>query len=190
MKLGKIGALCKSAKRFVIFNVYGEQWMSDGYAMYPLRDLPTLEEENVYTLFDIAEERRGKVQYEEKYSAPYGISLADVVEDEVALQSMPISIIYHGSVLSPIKCREGILFLDKKYLGPFDEDITLFERFYPSGKRPYIAVKRGLLLEGIIIPSDVATPELADMLTNIGELTALMCEDMSEEDYEQEELEV
>ena len=50
--------------------------------------------------------------------------------------------------------------------------MTLWERFYPESKRSYIAVKRGMLLEGIILPEDIATPELADMLVNIGEAIA------------------
>ena len=146
MKLSKIGALCKSAKRFVILNLRYGQWISDGMALYPLRDLPHLDEESVYTIFDIPEDKRSKMSYEERESIPHGLSLLDAAADEVAIQLSHVSIVYHGAIYTPIKSREGILFLDRRYLAPFDEDITLFERFYPGSNIPYIAVKRGLLL--------------------------------------------
>lgn len=190
MKLSKIGALCKGAKKIYVANLPYGQWIGDGMALYPLRDLPHLDEESIYNIFDIPEDKRSKISYEERQSLPHGLSLADSVEDEVALEFMPLNIAYRGAVLAPIKSREGILFFDRKYLAPFEDDITLFERFYPVSNIPYIAVKRGLLLEGIILPSDVATIELARMLTSIGELTALMCEDVEDEDCEQAEMDI
>lgn len=188
MKLSKIGALCKGAKRFVIVNLGYGQWISDGVGLYPLRDLPHLDEESVYTIFDIPEDKRSKMLYEERESISNGFSLLDATEDEVAVQLSPISIVYHGAVYTPIKSREGILFLDRRYLAPFDEGITLFERFYADSSIPYIAVKRGLLLEGIILPSPIASVELAETLKHIGELMALMCED--EDEAEQEEMDI
>lgn len=187
MKLSKIGALCKGAKRFIIYSAAGSQWLSDGYVLYPLVDLPHLDEESVYTIFDIPEDKRSKVHYEERTSLPYGISVADTVTDEVAVQYAPVGISYRGAVYSPVKGRGGILFIDRRYLAPFSDDITLFERYYPNSDRSYIAVKRGLLLEGIITPSDVATRELAQTLIHIGELTALAA---GEDEAEQEELDI
>lgn len=189
MKLSKIGALCKSAKRFIIYSVAGCQWLSDGYVLCPLVDLPHLDEESVYTIFDIPENKRSKIQYEERTSLPYGINVADTVADEVAVQYAPVGISYRGSIYSPVKGRGGILFIDRRYLAPFSDDITLFERFYPGSDRSYIAVKRGFLVEGIITPSDVATKELAQALIHIGELTALAAGE-DEDEAEQEEIDI
>ena len=188
MKLSKVGALCKGAKRFVIYKTWSGQWISDGYAIYPIRELPPLQEDNVYALFDIPEDKRGKVQYEEK-NVPYGINLNDGCDDEVVVQIAPISIVYHGSIITPIKGRGGILYIDRKYLSPLGDDITLYERYYPRDDRSYIVAKRGLLLEGVILPAEIATKELAKTLKHIGELTELVAGD---EDFEpeQEEMDV
>lgn len=190
MKLGKIGALCKNAKRFVVYNVASVQWISDGAALYPLRELPPLEEENIYTIFDIPEDKRGKIAFEARDNHPYGISFDDAVKGESVMQFMPITFFYHGTLLSPMKCESGILFIDRRYLAPFDDGIALYERFYPGGDRPYVAVKRGMLLEGIITPAEIATVELAEMLTQIGKLTAAIAGDDDSEEYEQEILDI
>jgi hypothetical protein len=173
MKLGKVGALCKSAKRFVIYRTWQGQWISDGCAIYPIRELPMLKEDNVFALFDIPEDKREKVQYSEG-NVPYGIDLADACDDEVVVQLSPISLVYKGAVFTPMRGRSGILYIDRKYISPFGDDITLYERYYPRSERSYIAVKRGLLLEGIILPAEIATKELSDTLKHISELTALV----------------
>ena len=187
MKLGKVGALCKGAKRFFVYKTWRDQWLSDGGAIYPIREFPMLKEDNVYTLFDIPEDKRGKMQYYED-DIPYGIAFDDACEDEVVVQLAPISIVCYGSTYSPIKGRYGILYIDRRYLGPLGDDITLYERYYPRSDKSYIAVKRGLLLEAIILPAQIATKELADILKKIGELTALVAGDDFEP--EQEEMDV
>ena len=190
MKLGKIGALCKNAKRVVIHNFDGVQWISDGCAFYPLRDLPELLEDNIYTIFDIPEEKRGKISFEEREHHPFGISFDDVIKDESPMQFMPVTFFHHGSLISPMKCKSGILFIDRRYLSPFEDGITLYERFYPDEERAYVAVKRGMLLEGIILPAEIATTQLAEMFTIIGKLTGEIATDKPSEEYEQESLDV
>lgn len=191
MKLGKVGALCKRAKRFIIYNVYGGQWISDGCAIYPLVDLPRFDEDNIYTLFDIPEDKRGKVQYDEKTGLPYGVVISDSVPDEVEVRHTFIGISYRGEVYTPVCGRGGILFIDRRYLAPFSDDITIYERYYPNSDRSYLAVKRGMLLEGVIFPSDIATQELAQTLIAIGKLTADAAGyELTEAKAEQEEMDI
>ena len=193
MKLSKIGALCKAYKRFVVYNVgNGMQWISDGYAAYPLYDLPPLEEDNVYAIFDIPEDKRGKMYFDERHDVPSGMSFADAVADEVEIKPYSIGIIWQGAIYYPCKSREGVLFIDKKYLSPFEEGTVLYERWAENGT-PYIAAKRGMLLEGVITPAGIATAELAELLCEVGNLTAAVSEggngDYAAEE-EQEEIDV
>ena len=186
MKLGKIGALCKAYKRFVVYNVgHGNQWISDGYAAYPLYELPPLSEDNVFAIFDIPEDKRGKMYFDERTDAPLGVNFADSVEDEVEIRACAIGIIWQGAIYLPFKSREGVLFVDKKYLSPFEEIPVLYERWTPGGT-PYIVAKRGMLLEGIITPAGIATSELADLLCEVVEQTAEVAVDntSSERDVE------
>ena len=192
MKLSKIGALCKGYKRFVVYNIGSSaQWISDGYAFYPLRELPRLDKENVFTIFDVAEDKRGKTFFDEKEAGALGLDFSDYAPDEVELRPCSIGIIWHGAVYLPFKSREGVLFVDKKYLSPFEEIPVLYER-WTLGGAPYIVAKRGMLIEGIITPAGIATCELADLLCEIGELTAEVAVDNApgEEEPEQEEMEL
>ena len=124
-------------------------------------------------------------------SPPLGMSFDDSVSDEVELRAYSIGIILHGAVYLPFKSREGVLFIDKKYLSPFEEIPVLYERWTPGGT-PYIVAKRGMLIEGIITPAGIATCELANLLCEIGELTAEVAVDNTprEEEPEQEEMEL
>lgn len=191
MKLSKIGALCKAYKRFVVYNVgHGMQWISDGYAAYPLCDLPPLEEDNVFAIFDIPEDKRGKMYFDERQGVPTGMSFADAVQDEVEIKPYSIGIIWQGAIYYPCKSREGILFVDKKYLSPFEDGVVLYERWAENGT-PYIAAKRGMLLEGVITPAGIATAELAELLCEVGALTEAVSEDGSGDfDAEQQEIDV
>lgn len=176
MKIRKIGALCKAYKRFVVYNVgNGMQWISDGYAAYPLYDLPPLEEDNVFAIFDIPEDKRGKMYFDERHGVPSGMSFADAVADEIEIKPYLIGIIWQGEIYYPCKSREGILFIDKKYLSPFEEGAVLYERWADNGV-PYIVVKRGMLIEGVITPAGIATAELADLMCEVGNLTAAVSE--------------
>ena len=172
MKLSKIWALCREQRRFIVYNLPGGQWISDGYATYPLMELPELSEESIYTIVDIPKDKRTEFVFERRTSEPFGISFADAVEKEYELKRVPLTLVVHGTTVLPFESRYGVLFVDKRYLIPFGDGVTLWERFFPESKRSYIAVKRGMLLEGIILPEDIATPALADMLVNIGEAIA------------------
>ena len=60
MKLSSIQQICKGAKRIELFSDPSApvQYISDGGAFYPLYGLPKMEEENVFTLFDIPEKKQ------------------------------------------------------------------------------------------------------------------------------------
>ena len=62
MKLSAIQQICKGAKRIELWSdsATRTQWISDGGAFYPLYNLPNLEAENVFALFDIPEKKQDK----------------------------------------------------------------------------------------------------------------------------------
>ena len=168
MKLSKIGALCRANKRFTVYNVgRGAQWLSDGFACYPLGDLPSLCEEEIAVIFDVPEDKRDKFYFEEKVGMPEGIDVSDRVEDERELTPIPLGIVWCDEVLLPYKSESGVLFVSKKYLAPFESIMTLYERRTKNGA-PYIAAKRGMIVEGIITPYGAATQELADIILEVG----------------------
>ena len=169
MKIQKIQQLCKAAKRIMIINdeAHGIQWISDGYCIYPLFNLPRLTRENIFALFDIPEEKQGKIFFDERDELPTGLDFSDVADGERVVSPENYSINAHGRSLAVIKGAEGGQLFDKKYLAPFDDDAVLYERCRKYG-HPYIVAKEGMFLAGVILPFE-AREELAEWLVNIGE---------------------
>ena len=174
MKLGTIEKLCKSAKRILIVNdkARGIQWISDGYCMYPLLKLPKLTAENIFAIFDIPEDKQGKIYFDEREDLPESLDALDTVDNETVVNPESNAIYSSGRLLVPFKCAEGVMLIENKYLGVFDDDVTYYVRPLPSG-RPYIVAKEGMFVSGIILPYD-AGYQLAEWLTEIGEGVGVM----------------
>ena len=139
---------------------------------------------------DIPKDKRSEYLFERREAEPNGISFADAVDREYELKRVPLQLTYQGCTTLPFESRYGVLFVDKRYLIPFGDGVTLWERFYPDSKRSYIAVKRGMLLEGIILPEDMASAQLADMLVNIGEAIAEVAAEKEKAEPKQQRLDV
>jgi len=180
MKISAIQQICKGAKRIELFSApqSSVQWISDGGAFYPLYNLPEMEEENVFALFDIPEKKQDKISFEHKHQLPQFISFADTAKSENALEFGNISIYARGRVLRPLKTSLGIIYINEKYLRPFadaENGVQLYERYTPGGE-VYIAVKEGFLLTGIILPYDIVTKEFIEELETIYKLSAVAAE--------------
>ncbi len=169
MKIQKIQSLCKSAKRIIIFNDADEgiQWISDGYCLFPLLNLPRLTEDNIYALFDIPEDKRGKIFFEEREELPKSLCFEDYFEGECAVKPEAFGIVAYGRALEIIRGAEGAILYDKKYFSVFDDDVILFERLRPAGS-PYIVAKEGMFVAGVIMPFD-PNITLKEWLTNVAE---------------------
>lgn len=180
MKLSAIQQICKGAKRIELWSdsATHTQWISDGGAFYPLYNLPNLEAENVFVLFDIPEKKQEKIFYEHKMKLPEAFCFHDCAECETALDFGTISIYKKGRVLRPLKTSLGAIYINEKYLKPFadsENGVQLYERCTAGGV-PYVAVKEGILLVGIILPYDIVTKEFVEELKVIYELSAVTAE--------------
>ena len=170
MKIGRIENLCKSAKRITIINDKSLriQWIGDGCCLYPLFKLPKLTAENIFAIFDIPEDKQGKIFFDEREELPAGLDFSDATDEEAVVTPEKCSIVAEGSTLIPIKCSTGVMLVDKKYLAPFEEDATFYERQRAKGGS-YLVVKEGMLLAGVVLPWE-RTAEIGEWLVNIGEL--------------------
>ncbi len=169
MKIQKIQQLCKSAKRIVLYNDedQGIQWISDGYCVFPLFNLPKLDEQSVYTLFDIPEDKRGKIYYSEEDELPRSLCYEDFYEGENVVKPEQFGIVAYGRSLEVIRGAEGATLYDKKYLSVFDDDVMLFERLRSNGS-PYIVAKEGMFVAGVIMPFE-PNIQLKEWLVNVSE---------------------
>lgn len=160
MKLQKIGKLCKANKRAIILErVTGQdfdgedmvqQYISDGYGIYPIYGMPELGKESLLTLFDIPKEKWNE-WYVSKYDAEEGL-VADVAEEEeIEWQFNPVVI--HDVTYRVMGTADGgILFIDQNYLSPLEE-FKEFRLRKDRGGVQYVAVKAGLLMQALIRPT-------------------------------------
>lgn len=80
-----------------------------------------------------------------------------------------------GRTLEPLKTSQGIAFINTRYLKPFsdiDAGYELYERTTAQGK-PYIAVKSGFMLLGIISPYDLVNEIFINNLDEILKLSRI-----------------
>lgn len=153
MKLSKIAAIIKRGKKIVTVNVSGTQWIGTGSCFYPLNDMPMLDRNALFALFDIPNEKRE--DYAVQVNIPHpGIVFDDAEASEALVQRGGIEIIFGGTVLSILETSQGIEFINSRLLVPFaDEEngFELYERTTEAGQT-YFAVKSGFLLLGLIWP--------------------------------------
>lgn len=170
MKLKAIAALCQRRKRFVLYDKPTEsggitQWLGDGCAAYPLDGLPFLNEDGLCRMFDITKKRREKV-FIQQIPALEEICWDDTDLRETETRDMEPCLYHEGRALLSLMTRDGILFLDKKYLSPFggeEDSVELYQR-KTTGGQPYIAAKSGLLIRGVIFPVNAANGKLVGHL--------------------------
>ncbi|GEM_PF-1899997 len=150
MLLKHIEALCKSSKIINILETdTGQQWISDGYACYPLLKMPKVNEKTVMTILNIPEEKANKftctvkLMNEEYDIEDYGTEEKEITKTWAHLKNM-----------QALKTSEGITFIHERYLKPLQDTdyLEFFERKTEAGQI-YIVAKDGLFINGLIMPS-------------------------------------
>ena len=173
MKIKAIEAICKAHKHITLCNTERGQWIGVGSAAYPLRNIPMLTEDHLFAIFDIPEDKQSRFYIESKSELPSEYDFSDATKYENLLEPYPIEISAYGGIIVPIVTSLGVVFINKKYLKPFEDSergVDLYERVNDAG-RLYIAVKDGFMLCGIILPIDIINEEFAGQLKKLYELT-------------------
>ena len=159
MKIKRVESILKARKTIITYHTADKcQWIGDGSAFYPIYNLPPLTEENIFAMFDIAESKRDKIFFAER-ELPDNLSFMGADTTEVMLERSEYAINLQGRNLEPLKTSQGVAFIDKRYLSPFentDNGYELYERTAKSGGI-YFAVKSGFLLLGIVAPYDLVS---------------------------------
>ena len=173
MKFKKIAALCNKAKNFALYDKQDSagkvsQWLGDGCAAYPLHGLPLLDEDSLCKMFDITEKKRDNLLLT-RLAWDEGISVDDTDPGEIAAEEMELGVICNGRELIPLMGREGIIFIDSKYLSPLEEEMGMLRMFErkTADKRTYIAVKAGLLIRAVIFPVEAVNDKFIDSLRDM-----------------------
>lgn len=179
MKLKKVVSLCLSSGRVQLFDhvdndgVVG-QWLGDGCAIYPLGNIPYLDEDTACAVFDITEKKRLKMMVS-KDGMPDRISVNDYDAGDRQAEDMGISVNYHGTNVQPLLVRPGneIIYIQKKYLAPLDDvmdDLQFCVREMPGGER-YVVAFVGLLIAAVIMPYEPLGEDYVKKLEDIARMT-------------------
>lgn len=173
MKLKKVISICGKSKCYRLYDKIdstGEitQWLGDGFAIYPLNGLPILDEESLCAVFDISEKQRDNMTVS-RVGMPDAVNTDDTDPEERVLKDDDFSIFYGGTELQPFKTRNGITFIQRKYLAPLEDVldmVQLYERVTPDGQS-YIAAKTGLLIAAVIFPYNVVKEKFVTRLEEV-----------------------
>lgn len=157
MKIKKIAQICAGQKTIYVHNqsCKGDlvrQWVGDGVAMYPLDDLPYMDDDALMVLFDVPPDKLDSWRVREVGLGSL-VSLDDIDPDEVDILPYDLTV-NNGRTLMPFDGgARGTLWIQQRYLAPTDDiDIVRYCARPTMGGGRVIAVKRGLVLMGIIMP--------------------------------------
>lgn len=175
MKFKKIIDLCKRSETMYLYNAEdGTQWISDGYSMFPINGMTELSIDMICRMFDISDSKREKMMTNHFLTLPESFDFSDIPISENACSIFTAELRYSGKQLVAIRTSSGIKFIEKSYLAPFDDEdksmTELYERTMQSGET-YFAVKKGLLLRGIILPIKIVSEKFVNEL----ELMSTLC---------------
>ena len=170
MNYQKIMGIFKKKGLITVYTAKDRQWISDGYAVYPLLQMPKMNEQSIRAIFDIAD----SVHIIEKAELPATVCFDDIDVTENAIFLEEIQLQPSGLDTVSFRTQAGVTFIERKYLSPIkgvndDGSIGIYERVNQETGNVYIVVKRGILLEAIIQPVKVLTK---DWVEDLNELTA------------------
>lgn len=155
MKLNKIIGFCKSEKTIYLYEGEDKQWLSDGYAVYPLDNVPHFDTNTLCATYDIAGKKKENINARHFLELPKSFSFADSIENESVCEVNPIKVSINGITYTQILTSTGCEFIDSQYLAPFSDTnadmLRIFERVSSDGTT-YFAVKEGFILVAVILP--------------------------------------
>ena len=170
MKIKQIAALIKKRKCVTLYQGEGEQWVSDGAAMYSLAGLPELRLSELFRMMDIPEDKAADFQQREVGVMPGDICTEDYMDGQESLELQDFTFCRLGYELAVlVKEQQRGFLLQSRYLKPF-EDVEALEfclRESPKGKS-YITVHDGMFTVAVLLPFDDAGGALGAYIGDLG----------------------
>lgn len=171
VNIKKVIELCIKEKRLILFNGGDRQWVSCGFAVYPMLNMPHFNETSIRATYSIPD----TVKVEEVEGMPEAYSFADIDQRENQVFFERIQLQPAAEQLVSLRTQAGVTFVQAKSLKPIEEGESgsygLYERITDSGQI-YIAVKQGLLLDAVILP--VINTVKPDWLADLRELVRVL----------------
>lgn len=177
MKIKKIVDICKKTGALYLYIADGEQYVSDGKAIYPLYDMPDFNADTFCKAYDIDNKKADKMAIMTRFELPGGVCLKDVIDAEEITQRSKIKLNIQGGEMLPLITSHGVEFINTKYLSPIESNVEIefYERTTPEGST-YFAVKSGLILLCAITPEKIITENFNEELKILTRMCSLTFE--------------
>ncbi|MBO5449791.1 MAG: hypothetical protein J5994_10780 [Ruminococcus sp.] len=167
MKIPAILSVMKKKKSLGICRIgTEEQYVTDGQAAYNISCLPFVSPEQLLSMMGIPEGKMSDYYIEFKPDLEKIITggFSNGYTDQM-IERSKICIMYMGGIYEPLEFSCGTVFVDCKFLKPFDGmEYDLYERHSETDNTSIIAVKAGFLLLGLIIPTNISSEDLCKSL--------------------------
>lgn len=173
MKIKTVESLLKQTKFITLYDDDRCQWVSNGHACYPLRNMPLLDADSIFTMLDVPEDKKDKYIFRRDKLSATTLDFSDNVVGERVFDRDLLALSMGGKEIEALRSHGGgIIFFDTSFLRPFadEESVELYERHTRDGKS-YIAVKTGLLLLGVILPIRVINESFIETLSDMTNLS-------------------
>ncbi len=158
MKLSKVAKLCKDRMSIMIVDKVGDdteltQWIGTPEAMYPLYNLPEIDEKTIFVIFDVDDKKKTDYSVNRIDKSECPLSLEETDATELPIEPSHYQIVAESHVYLIFDTSKGIRFVNRAYLAPMMsklDQLMFFERKTKTGQL-YIVAKLGMLLAGVIV---------------------------------------
>lgn len=182
MLLKEIEKVCKYEKSVILYTLPdGSQWCGTGSALFPLSGMPeNLSMDNVIRLLNISDAELEKIYKADRRMIKEDPSCEvfyDTIPDETEIEQTFPAIVANGILYNSYRISDGIMFINNKFVKAFKEkdvEYRFFERRSKSQTTPFLVVKRGLFIDGVIFPRQLCKDAtFCDELSNMAALCSL-----------------
>lgn len=178
MKIKAVESLLKQTKFITLYDDDRCQWVSNGHACYPLRNMPLLDADSIFTMLDVPEEKKDKYIFRRDELSASGLDFSDNVTAERVFDRDLLALSMGGKEIEALRSHSGgILFFDTAFLKPFadEESVELYERQDERRLMKYLFFQLGeWIFEGLAI---LAT--IVGGLRVVGWIVGLLCDNLS-----------
>ncbi len=154
----KLKAIATIFKRFKYLRIWympdGEQWITNGAAVYSMEGMPTLTPAAVLKIFDVPEDKQEEWNCDVE---PMPEELCEICGDyrteKIPLEPKETRVQYNGITHLILSGGNDIVSIDEKYAKPLYDDMDYLRYFKCNLKSGYaVILYDGLSVEAVIMP--------------------------------------
>lgn len=179
VKFKKFQSLTKHSRQCQVIQISESdlQFLNNGYSVYPAHNLPALNDEMIFALFDIEEKNRDNFAITRVSNTFLNYDDTDDTEESVVNAGFAIKFNNLDYIVRPVFTKQGLFYYDPKWVAPFDGNYdALYVRYnnHSLTGQPYIAVKSGLFVVGFVLLRDL-NADLKALANNSREDLQTLC---------------